>query len=435
MSASVLPSATTTLRGRWLLLARVAWAVVAITALALVVFSVPSSFEHYRSVCTAASEVCSERAVGQPTPEGVRALRDMALSARSYALLNVVIDKVFQLTWFAVGALIFWRRSDDWMALLVSAFLVAFGTATVDTTDADALVSSHLAWWLPVQGVQIMGEVCVVLFFLLFPGGRFVPGWTRWLAVAFIAFQASRDLFPDLYSGSLALEMVSLGVFIGMVVSLTWLQTYRYRKVSSPAQRRQTKWVVFGTTLGVVGTFPFQLPLDLSLLGGDKPFVLLLLKTGFALSYMLLPLSIGVAVLRSRLFDIDVLINRTLVYGSLTAALVAVYFGFVVVLQRLFIVLTGEESTLAVVASILVIAALFNSLRRRVQSFIDRRFYRRKYDARKTLESFSARLRNETDLDALNDDLVGVVADTMQPSHVSLWLRPDPAPRGSQGQG
>jgi hypothetical protein len=137
-------------------------------------------------------------------------------------------------------------------------------------------------------------------------------------------------------------------------------------------------------------------------------------------------------VLRSHLFDIDVLINRTLVYGSLTAMLIGLYFGGIVVLQLLFIVLTGEKSTLAVVASTLVIAALFNPLRRRTQSFIDRRFYRNKYDAAKTLEAFSATLRNETDLDALSDDLVGVVRETMQPEHVTLWLRPDTASRDRQ---
>jgi hypothetical protein len=236
---------------------------------------------------------------------------------------------------------------------------------------------------LPAEGVQRVGEVCVVLFFLLFPGGRFVPRWTRWLAVAFVAFAVSRDLFPGLYSGSSALEMVSLGVFSGMVVSLVWSQIYRYRKASSEEQRRQTRWVVFGTALGVAGTFPFQLPLDLSLLGGDTPLTLLVLKTGFALSFLLVPLSIGVAVLRSRLFDIDRLINRTLVYGVLTTTLVALYLGSVVVLQRVFVTLTGEQSTLAVVASTLRIAALFNPLRRRIQSFIDRRFYRSKYDARR----------------------------------------------------
>jgi hypothetical protein len=422
----------TTLRGSWLLFARVAWVVVAIMALAIVVFSGPSSFEHYSSVCTAASEVCSERAVDQPTPEGVRALQDAGLSVHTYALLNVVVDKVFQLVWLVVGVLIFWRRSDDRMALLVSMFLVSFGPVTVDTTDAEALISAQPAWWLPVWAVDIVGNVCAVLFFLLFPSGRFAPRWTRWLAVAFSAFQVSGILFPELYSRSPALEMVSLLVFIGIVVSLVWSQTYSYRRFSSPVQRRQTKWVVFGTTLAVAGTFPFQLPVDLSLVDGDTPLRLLLLRTGFSLSFLLVPFSISVAVLRSHLFDIDVLINRTLVYGSLTAMLIGLYFGGIVVLQLLFIVLTGEKSTLAVVASTLVIAALFNPLRRRTQSFIDRRFYRNKYDAAKTLEAFSATLRNKTDLNALSDDLVGVVRETMQPEHVTLWLRPDTASRDRQ---
>jgi hypothetical protein len=139
------------------------------------------------------------------------------------------------------------------------------------------------------------------------------------------------------------------------------------------------------------------------------------------------PVAIGIAILRYRLYDIDLLINRTLVYGSLTATLVLLYFGGIVVLQRLFVVLTGERSTLAVVGSTLLIAALFNPLRRRVQGFVDRRFYRRKYDAAKTLAAFSARLRDETNLDTLADDLVGVASATVQPAHVGLWLR-EPAP-------
>jgi hypothetical protein len=428
MSANASPPATSSLRGRWLLLGRMVWVAVAITALAIILFSIPSSFEHYQSVCSAASEVCSERAVGQPTPEGVRALREMGLSVRSYALFYVVVEKIFQLVWFAVGAIIFFRRSEDRMALLVSLFLVTFGPVLVIPTAAYTLISSQPAWWLPVRGVEIVGEVCSALFFFLFPGGRFAPRWTRWLAVAFIAFDLSSILFPELYSElysrSPALETGSYLVFLGSVVSVVWLQVYRYRRVSSETQRQQTKWVVFGLTLGIAGTFPSQLPVDLSWVGGDTPLTLLLLKMGFLLSFMLIPLSIGVAVLRSHLFDIDVLINRTLVYGSLTATLVALYFVGIVVLQRLFVALTGEKSTLAVVASTLVIAALFTPLRRRIQSFIDRRFYRSKYDARKTLEAFSAQLRDETDLNALSDDLVGVVRETMQPAHVSLWLRP-----------
>ncbi len=417
-------SPPTTLHGRWLVFARVAWVAVAVTVLAIVVFSVPSSFEHFRSVCTAAFETCSERAVGRPTPEGVRALQDAGLSLSTYALLSVVVDKVADFVWITVGALIFLRRSDDRMALLVSLFLVTFWTTEVAPTDANTLLSSQPAWWLPVRGVQVVGLVCSMLFFLLFPGGRFVPRWTRWLAVAFIAFQVSLGLFPDLYSRSPALEWISFMVFLGIVVSITWSLAYRYRRISSVEQRRQTRWVVFGTTLAVAGSFPFQLPVDLYLLGGDTPLVLLLFKIGFTLSFLLIPLSVGVAVVSSHLFDIDVLINRTLVYGSLTAMLIGLYFGGIVVLQRLFVVLTGEKSTLAVVASTLLIAALFNPFRHRIQSFIDRRFYRRKYDARRTLEAFSATLRNETDLDALSDDLVVVVKETMQPAHVSLWLRP-----------
>jgi hypothetical protein len=428
------PSPGATLRARWLLPTRVAWVVMAITVLAIILFSIPSSFEYYRSACTAAAETCSERAAAWalPTPEGVRALQDLGLSVRSYALLNVVIDKVFELTWFAVGALIFWRRSDDGMALLVSALLVTFGPVAVDPTAAYTLISSQPAWWLPVRSVEIVGLVCSVLFFFLFPGGRFAPRWTRWVAVAFIAFQSSTTLFTKLYARSPALETASYLVFLGIVVSLVWSQVYRYRRVSSPAQRQQTKWVVFGTTLGVVGTFPLKLPVDLSLVGGDTPLTLLFLKVGFALSFMLLPLSIGVAVLRSHLFDIDVVINRTLVYGSLTVILALVYFGGVTATQALLSALTGEQKLpqLAVVISTLAIAALFNPLRRRIQSFIDRRFYRRKYDARKTLEAFTIRLRDETDLGTLSDNLVGVVRETMQPAHVSLWLSPETAPKG-----
>jgi hypothetical protein len=144
-----------------------------------------------------------------------------------------------------------------------------------------------------------------------------------------------------------------------------------------------------------------------------------------------IPIATGIAILRYRLYDIDLIINRTLVYGSLTVMLALIYFGGVATIQAIFRALTSQEQQpqLAVVVSTLLIAALFNPLRRRIQSFIDRRFYRRKYDARKTLEAFSAKLRDETDLNALSDDLVGVVAETMQPAHVSLWLRPDTAPQ------
>jgi len=182
-----------------------------------------------------------------------------------------------------------------------------------------------------------------------------------------------------------------------------------------------------GVALGGFSVFPL---LDALLL--DVLLVSLLANTAFFVLMLIIPTSIAIAILRYRLYDIDLIINRTLVYGSLTATLIALYFGGIVVLQRIFVLITGQRSTLAVVASTLLIAALFNPLRRQIQSFIDRRFYRRKYDARKTLEAFSTQLRDETDLAALSDDLVGVVRETMQPAHVSLWLRPDAAPRAAQ---
>jgi hypothetical protein len=202
-------------------------------------------------------------------------------------------------------------------------------------------------------------------------------------------------------------------------------------------QRQQIKWVVFGISAALAGFLGIQLTLGTSGPGAPtSPGELVAYLLGYTfvgyLVVLLIPVSITIAVLRYHLFDIDVIINRTLVYGSLTTTLVALYFGGIVLLQRVFVVLTGQKSTLAVVVSTLLIAALFNPLRRRVQAFVDRRFYRRKYDAAKTLEAFSAKLRSETDLDALSEDLVRVARRTMQPEHVSLWLRPEPKPEAKR---
>ncbi len=223
---------------------------------------------------------------------------------------------------------------------------------------------------------------------------------------------------------------------VSMVASAVSL-IVRLRRAESE-QRQQIKWLAYGGVVVVGGIGVGGL---ITLWSVPVSIVVM------SLSLLGLPIFTGIAILKHRLYDIDLLINRTLVYSLLTAMLAAIYFGGIVVLQRVFVLLTGEESTLAVVASTLLIAALFNPLRRRIQSFIDRRFYRRKYDARKTLEDFSGRLRDETDLDRLGDELVEVVRETMQPAYVSLWLRPDPnrqrdgmlsseaTQRGLQGRG
>jgi hypothetical protein len=204
------------------------------------------------------------------------------------------------------------------------------------------------------------------------------------------------------------------------------------RRGARGVERQQIKWLLYAGALFLVGpTFQITVSYVLRVEGSWALWVGHILGVVSGLG---VPVAIGFAMLRYRLYDIDRIINRTLVYGSLTATLVALYFGCIVLSQRVFVSLIGQQSTLAVVASTLTIAALFMPLRRRIQSLIDRRFYRRKYDARKTLEAFSAKLRNETDLEALSDDLVGVVRETMQPAHVSFWLRPD-APRKGEEAG
>jgi hypothetical protein len=190
-------------------------------------------------------------------------------------------------------------------------------------------------------------------------------------------------------------------------------------------ERQQIKWVAYAGALGGGASLPTYTVLEAADLRWLHMVGYVLALIGIAG----VPTAVGIAIARYRLYEIDTIINRTLVYGTLTAMLVAFYFVGIGLLQRFFVLLTGEQSTLAVVASTLFIAALFTPLRRRIQSFIDRRFYRRKYDAAKTLEAFSARLRNQTNLDALSNELVGVVRGTMQPAHASLWLRPDAAPR------
>jgi hypothetical protein len=196
---------------------------------------------------------------------------------------------------------------------------------------------------------------------------------------------------------------------------------------SRGVERQQVKWFAYAEVVLVIGTIAAYTISDArSVPWWVPPVGFLLTMVGIAG----LPIGVAIAVLRHRLYDIDLLINRTLVYATLTVSLMTVYFGGIVVLQRLFVLLTGQQSTLAVVASTLTIAALFMPLRRRIQSFIDRRFYRRKYDARKILEAFSSKLRDETDLDRLGAGLVSVVQETVQPEHASLWLRSDTPPKG-----
>jgi hypothetical protein len=354
----------------------------------------------------------------------------MGLSASGYALYNVTLDTVFVSVFAAVAIVIFWRRSDDPMALLVATMLVVWGPLNglfVLTPGAtEGKYPALQATLGPL--VTFIGYVAWMLFFYLFPSGRFVPRWTRWLAllygVAFFGLWNFTPFGPPSWP-PLLFNAAVLVVWGSFPVA----QIYRYVRVSDRIQRQQTKWVVFGVAIAIAGAlttiFTVGAAVDLPPEEVGPKMLSMLLMDAFG---MLIPLSIGIAVLRSGLFDIDVVINRALVYGALTAMLALVYLGGVVSLQYAFRALAGQGSQSAVVASTLAIAALFNPLRRRIQAFVDRRFYRSKYDARKTLEAFSSRLRDETDLGRLGDEVVDVVKETMQPAHASLWLRTAPAP-------
>jgi hypothetical protein len=392
-------TSATTLRGRWLSIVRVTWALVAVSALGLFVASIPA----YVSNIT---EFGQADWMGAP----VEAPAALVLALD---LLGVLASVTGALVCLTLGLVLFWRRSDDWMVVFTSAYLLLYGT----------IMAGPLEWALNFStlAVDVLQPLLLttptVALIVLFPDGRFVPRWTRWLVLSSIALVAA--IFY--------LTLAYWGVFmVAILLSAIYAQVYRYRRVSTPTERQQTKWVLFGFLLWwlliMVEGVPYAIELNLPP-GNPLPWWTLVSSAGWWLTLTIVPLSLSIAVLRYRLYEIDVIINRALVYGSLTAMLIALYFGGIVVLQRLFVALTGQQSTLAVVASTLAIAALFNPLRGRVQSFVDRRFYRRKYDASKTLEAFSAKLRDATDLGALSGDLKAVVGETMQPSHVSLWLR------------
>jgi hypothetical protein len=295
--------------------------------------------------------------------------------------------------------------------------------------------ASWLGQWIWAPGLGLS----LVFLPLLFPDGhppshRWRPvAWLGGLSIGLIVVSSMIVLWPErgpaLVTGdespSHVLDVVLLFVAVpmlfvaglGAVISLF----VRFRRARGD-ERQQIKWFASAAALSLVWIIVF----GQSTLGGLPEAIVAL---SFLLVIPSIPIATGIAILRYRLYDIDLIINRTLVYGSLSASLALVYFGGVATTQALFRALTSQEQQpqLAVVVSTLAIAALFIPLRRRIQSFIDSRFYRRKYDARKTLEAFSAKLRDETDLDALSDDLVGVVRETMQPAHASLWLHHDPA--------
>ena len=415
------------LRGRWLVAARATWLAMVALTIGLFVVSVPAGYSLLRKVCT--QKPCGPE---QLSPEGAQSIGQLGMSLGWYAAYNTALVVVFAIVFCAIAFVIFWRRSDDIMALYTSLTLVLLGMFLPEWT-AELLWPLYPSLRLTLELLTSLMFTCLFILLYIFPNGRFVPRWTRWLAVVWIATQVSSYVFPesDISPASWSPILREL-VVVGLIFTCLFAQVYRYLKVSGPVERQQTKWVVFGLMATLVVLILVSVPPEFNpSLGQPGTVYDLILDFVSFWIVLLVPLTFGIAILRHRLFDIDVIINRTLVYGTLTATLVVVYVVAVVAFQTVLHALTGSDSQLAVVASTLNIAALFNPLRRRIQSFIDRRFYRRKYNAARTLEAYAARLREETDLEQLSGALVSVVEKTVQPAHVSLWLRaPESGERG-----
>lgn len=409
-------SASVSSARRRVLLARGLWLAVVVFIVTVFLGSLPLYLAQLQTLCFGSS--CQ---YNQLTPGQEETLGAIGLSVGDYAALTVALICAMFVLCLVVSALIVWRRPDDWMALLVALMLVALGPII----GASNLSSGPPLWQTLNQCLTFLLTVLLVLVFALFPSGRFVPRWMRWPIVVFLAAEVPLTFFPT--TGLMPSTAVSQPSWLVTLVGLAGValaQLYRYRRVSTPLQRQQTKWVVLGLAAPIAalvgGSILALLFPDLSSQGS----LISLAANWSSLALICVPLSFGFAIFRYRLWDIDTIINKALVYGSLTVLLAGVYAALVVGLGSLAALTTGpvKNEPVVLVIATLATVALIQPVRRRLQALIDRRFYRRKYDAEKTLAAFSAALRNEVDLNDLRTDLLAMVQETMEPAHVSLWL-------------
>ncbi len=401
------------LRGPRLLVARTSWLLIGVSTFVLYIVNLPAYYASLHVLHRISASPSAFR--GHLTPQDVQALSAWGLSLDFYAVTMVVVSLVFQLSYVVVAVLIFARRSEDRVALLASfaLLMLPFGYAPL------TLQALPPAWTWIITALVSLSNVAIVLCAYVFPDGRFVPSWTRWLALALFLYWM-RNFIPFWSMPS----QLDESIFILFILSTMLAQLYRYRYVSNAHQRQQTKWVVYGAALTVLGNVGSRMLTAWALvplfpgsgLVGAAQVILV------SCSMLILPPTLGTAILRSHLWDIDVIIHRSLVYSLLTVSLGLLYAALVIGLQALLQGFTGGNQV-ALVGSTLAMAAAFQPFRGRIQYIIDRRFYRRKYDAAQALAAFSATLRNEVELHDLCEQLKAVVQETMQPSHISLWLR------------
>jgi hypothetical protein len=356
------------------------------------------------------------------------ALAGLGLPVNVFAIYSLGIILIFSLTFLACGWLILLRGSRNWFGLYLALVLLGWANGVgvfVSIPQASPWLATLNSYsgWLTWPGL--------FLLLYLFPSGHVTPRWARWFAWGWgiFAVYGLVATFLDVLSDNF--DYIFPLLFAILLVG-GYAQIYRYRHAGA-LERQQVRVVVFSLVLFIAFFIGFTLIANLSGLGDPRQsgltgalFYSMIFSTAGSLIFMSIPVSIAVAVLRYRLWDVDIVIRRTLVYGGLTATLGLVFFGAVTLLQSIFVAVSGQRSAVATVISTLLIAALFSPLRTRIQNDIDRRFFRRKYDAEKVVAGFSASLREEVNLDDLQNQLLAVVEDTLQPEHVSLWMKNTP---------
>lgn len=399
------------LAGRPLAFARAGWVGVVAICLALFIASLPQRLAELSTLVSATFP----QAQAHTLPHAM------------YVGCAFALELLGPLVFVTLAILVLLRRNDSGAAIRISALLLAFGTSLPGVTYA---ILSGVPIWRITPGLQqIIGWTALLIFAFLFPDGRWIPRWSRFVVPLWMLWTVSFFIFGErILAGRPAMIAVSYLVWILWLGTGVCAQFYRYTRVATPPERQQTKWVMLGFVAALVGILvaSVQHIIALSLrrpFQSSAAFVVVALVV-MAVSALPIPISIAIAILRHNLYDIDRLINLTIVYSALTVALGLIYAAAVGLTQILVQFVTGRqgEPQLALVVSTLGAAALFQPLRRRIQIAIDRRFYRKNYNATKAVEAFAASLRTELDLNELTQRLIDVTHRTMAPKHVSLWL-------------
>lgn len=415
------------LQGIWLLLARTAWLSITLLILTLFVIGIPSEYGNHL-----------QTAVRDFQPH----LDRLGQSAAFYAIYRTVLDTLVALAFLALGVILFVHKSNDWMVLLVSVANMAFGSLFVPTLLQ--IIKLQPEWTAPVGFLRALGlGSSLIVLYYIFPDGRFVPRWSKWLGIGWALLAVIWFLVPQfpanlVYMDSWQKNMtLSYATFLFSYGTGIAAQLYRYQRVSNPIRRQQTKWVVFGTTTAFLGFVLYHIPLVFFKEFSQPTYVRLLhIYFGIPLYHMMIlmaPLTITFSIFRYRLWDIDRVIKRSLMSVALSATIGLIYYALVVLVGLVLTSITGSQhTTFVTMISTLAVAMLFNPIRRRLQMIIDRRFYRKKVDMVRTMETFSGMMRNEVDLRKLTSQLTYVVTDTMHPIHTSVWLTqkavPPPSP-------